>query len=582
MKFAQALVLVLAVACSGSSLENTGELLVYRSIHYGLSGQYPQTIYRRLSSVLDSLDAQPAEVAGVALDSFLFCLGDSRETLDSYTRPDQWDSLVLLPHRVLRPNTALWYKKKILSRNGTWLAISSDDGAQVFLGEERLQAGPGGLFMIYAGKDSVDLVIRVLNNAMAGGLKGVKLVDVKAHDEFFTARAINARLKQKLKKISTQGAPAEMLESTLSSLGSSHAPSAEAKQVLSCPWFLIPPYLVDKGDRVVVRWECQACVSAKIHLDLESTTHTYKVPGNQGFFEYELPRSVLSYKVCLDDRVCTEQLTLKMTEKDTFSFSAWADSQGGWPVFREVNRLMNAENISFSVGVGDLVGQGDNDTEWRALLDAIYPYGAQKIYYLMAGNHDYDGYYDDLVSRNYQRFAGRNDTLSYFSWNYGNAAFIALDPNRSFPISIKQDREQSRWLSQVIHSKQWEDATWRFIFVHQPPYSQGWPGYHGDETIREVIDPLVHKGVVDFVVSGHTHDYEHLLKRSGDFTTDLLIIGGAGGSLEPLENSNYPEMDTIVNQHHYVTFTIEGNTCRMTAKNLKGEIMHEFKRKKRL
>lgn len=82
--------------------------------------------------------------------------------------------------------------------------------------------------------------------------------------------------------------------------------------------------------------------------------------------------------------------------------------------------------------------------------------------------------------------------------------------------------------------------------MHQPRYSQEWAGYHSDKVIRDLLQLVMESAGIDFVVSGHTHDYERLTKSYGSQNTTFPIVGGAGGSLEPPESSAEPVMDTVI------------------------------------
>ena len=575
-------VVVPLISCVPVADEKENRSMTYHSLTVG-SEKTSTMVHKRLMQVLDSLQAAPYNTPGTAVDTFFFRSGSSDETLHRFTIPSHWDedSIVYLPHRTLKPSTALWYRKRIMFNSKTWLHVNADDGAQVFVNSQPIQAGYEDFFFIDAQQDSVDLVIRVLNNAMSGGLRYVRFLDEEMYHIFSEEQQKTLQLQLLIEKVLALELSSELAERVLMAVSvESHL--HEVEELLSVyPSFLVPPYLIAQGDGLEIRWESDRDIPSIISLNFDETRTEHVVDGEKGFFSFTLPESLPdAYRVCLGNTTCTEDITLNTSQKGSFSFSVWADSQGGWPVFREVNTVMYKEDMSFSVGVGDLVSQGSNRREWHMLLNSMYPYGAQTPCYLIAGNHDYDGYYNDLISANYDRFLGRDSARTWFSWRHANAAFIALDPNRSFPIGIKNDPEQFRWLTNTIDSELWREATWRFVFIHQPPYSQGWPGYHGDEEIRAVMDPLIQNGLVDFVVSGHTHDYEHRSRSAGDHVADLLIVGGAGGSLEPDENSDHPEMDTVVNQHHYGLFTIEGGTCSFVAKNRKGEVIDSFIRKK--
>ena len=114
---------------------------------------------------------------GQALTNWLYTEGDSSEELIVATSaiPDtgEW---VRLPHRINRPNTALWYQTKVQVEQAEILWVNTDDGAQVFYdGQQLRQQFPNG-FLLWPTNDSTRLVVRVLNNALKGGLRQAALI----------------------------------------------------------------------------------------------------------------------------------------------------------------------------------------------------------------------------------------------------------------------------------------------------------------------------------------------------------------------------------------------------------------------
>ena len=231
---------------------------------------------------------------------------------------------------------------------------------------------------------------------------------------------------------------------------------------------------------------------------------------------------------------------------------------------------MGEDEPDFSIGLGDLVSDGSQAAQWLGFLYAWQPLASQIPVYPVIGNHDYDGYYDDLVPALYRQYIREK---TYFSWAHGNSIFVALDPNERFPLGI--EGAQHAWFLEQIDSEAWQRATWRFVLLHQPPYSQGWPDYHGDDFIRELIEEYAEPAGIDFVLSGHSHCYERLTKSFGTQQTHFLILGGAGGGLEPPVSSTYPQMDTVIKAHHYGLFDVEAEKVSLRVIGLNGEVLDQ-------
>lgn len=445
------------------------------------------------------------EVAG----PWRFGLGDPANGLRvNYDRKPALDTLVGLPHRIDRPDWPFWYERTIFVGADSYLLANGDDGVQCFADGRLLTPELGIFFHLPAGPDSVRLTLRVLNNALQGGLRRVSLIPAAAFEQYRTARRLDLLSRQLL--------------------------------------FLAQR---DAASIRTPRWEVLAGALRSADPDsLEALLATFSAPRP--------PR--------------VPDLPLEPAAADTsFSFTAWGDSQGGWATFVELVRGMAAGDDAFSIGLGDLVAEGCDARQWEAFAQCLQPLLADRPVFPVVGNHDYDGYYNDLNPRLYREVVlGDTTRPTYFAWSYGGAYFLALDPNASFPLGI--EGAQRTWLFDQLDAPAWRAASWRFILLHQPPYAQGWPDYHGDGFIRRLVDSLAEAKRIDFVLSGHAHDYERLTRRYGDQRTHFFVLGGAGGGLEPPESSAFPAMDTIVKEHHFARFQLSPDRVAVTVYGLDG------------
>jgi Icc-related predicted phosphoesterase len=397
--------------------------------------------------------------------------GANDETLLSFTIPDFYKSeKVDLPHRLTLPNSVFWYYTKIKTKSNAILKLNADDGAQVWVNHQRIKPNKEGNFPFQTASDSADIIIRVLNNAVAGGLRSVEILD---------------------------GKDVNILENTS---------------------------------------QTQIQSSITTLMSKEKNIHP---------------------------------------EKEEISFSFWGDSQGGWNTFSVFAQKIAGFNDDFSLGLGDLVADGSRDSEWTSLRNAIEPLKKKMPLFFIPGNHDYDGYYDDLIPQNYlQHITGEKSGKTYYDFYVGKAAFIALDPNCNFPLSI--DTSQYKWMLQTMQSSNWKEADWRFIVIHQVPYGQGWEGYEGDHFIRNLIDTLAEAEKIDYVLSGHIHDYERLTKKYSDHTTTFVISGGAGGGIEPKESNPIPKMDRLIKQHHFGRMMLQKDKAMMYIYDINGDIIDQL------
>ena len=422
------------------------------------------------------------------------------------------DTLVTLRHNVLMPDWPLWYQQQINLDGYEWLYVEADDGAQAFQDGVLLEPVLGEYFKLDRSTGVSEITIRVLNNALAGGLRDVRLVKEVAFSQYVKDRNLHLEMMKVLYE-------------------------AFRVDVLTAEQFNALTTMVDGPSR-------------------ESITDA------QSLFEktLQLPHMV-------------EPVARQTNE--TFQFTAWGDSQSGWETFVDVVALMaQDEQDAFSIGLGDLVDDGAKEEHWLAYMASVQPLLDKMPVFSIAGNHDYDGYYNTLVPELYFKYTRAEPVeRSFYSWMYQGAYFLALDPSASFPLQF--DKAQLDWMTEEMNSEAWRDADWRFVLIHQSPYAQGWPGYHGDPFIKEWVDSLAAPKHIDFVLAGHNHDYERLAIDYDGHTTNLFILGGAGGGLEPPESSAYPEMDLIIKEHHFARMRVTPEQVDVSVIGLEGQVLDQ-------
>ncbi len=443
-----------------------------------------------------------------------FGLGDPVNGLVvDYKAHPEWDTVVTLSHRLPYPNWPFWYEQTFLFPEEAYLYANGDDGVQCFINEKRQVPLYGDYFHLPSSSDSLKITLRVLNNAMAGGLRRAVLLTPDAFQSYMEKRKLH-HLRQELMYFAfQQGLKLKTRE------------RETFKEVFS------------GGDTTAMK----ALIAEYPPL---------KKPLFQaGPFEEKKEKS--------------------------FSFTAWGDSQGGWRTFARLVRYMAERPDDFSIGLGDLVGHGVDEQQWLSFTQCLQPLLDRQPVFPIAGNHDYDGYYNDLDPILYKKYVFEEQNHpTYFSWTYRNVFFLALDPNEIFPLDIQS--KQMQWMETQMNSSEWKEADWRFLLIHQPPYAQGWPGYHGDDFIRALVDSLAQSKNIDFVLSGHNHDYERLSKTYGDQYTHFLILGGAGGGLEPLDLSEHPKMDTVVKKHHYAHFKVTEQQVKIAVYGIDNQLFDEL------
>ena len=204
--------------------------------------------------------------------------------------------------------------------------------------------------------------------------------------------------------------------------------------------------------------------------------------------------------------------------------------------------------------------------------DVVYPAGESKNFdaryfqpyrgliaripfFLSLGNHDVataggQAYLDafQLPSNNPE------GTKRYYSFEYGNARFIALDSNQH----PGPGGPMYAWLRQTLEPPR---RRWTFAFFHHPPYSSGKHGGH--PAIRMAWSPLFERAGVAMVFSGHDHTYERTVPiRDFDLGSPgvvYVVTGGGGAEVYPVGRNIWTAHSASV--HHVVRVDVRG--CRL-------------------
>lgn len=493
------------------------------------------------------IDSLPGYLSVGELDDWVYFTGNSEEGL--HAGVPEWPdscSIVSLPHRLLLPNTPMWYRSRVLVEDSIVLRISADDGAQVFFEDLRVPSFFPGHYRLWEVEDSTYLYIRVINNAMKGGLQKVELMTPEYYriiqkNEFISIKALMTRSDPN--NLEVLAGPLLILDSDSTCIIKIQVSGTE------------PVGLFYSSNNV--NWEQADLRRTEVWNIYNFSIPVNKQGGKCNYFFRQGSQESEIYELEYNQA------------REKVRFTVWGDSQGGWDKFRQLIHDMEDRELDFTIGLGDLVANGSDHSQWSDWHQSLQPLGSRIPVFPIAGNHDYDGYYDNLIPEYYHKFVRDSH---YFSWTWRNAAFIALDPNEDFPIGIRG--KQKRWLQSQFDSPQWDNAKWRFILIHQPPYSESWDGYHGDEFIREIIEENAETKAIDFVLSGHSHAFEKWSKKYGSQFTHFIILGGAGGSLEDIRFSGYHIMDTVIVRHHYGLFELKEDTADLLLIGVDGDTLY--------
>lgn len=216
---------------------------------------------------------------------------------------------------------------------------------------------------------------------------------------------------------------------------------------------------------------------------------------------------------------------------------------------------------SVIVSVGDLVNNGDQETDWDTeLFDADYSQIREMFgtmpYQSVMGNHEQSG----LLFSKYFPYPFVNDR--YWSFDYGPAHFVMLDQYSDYgPGSPQLD-----WIESDLAST---DKPWKFVCMHEPGWSAG--PHANNVIVQDYIQPLCEKYGVAVLFAGHNHYYA----RAEVNGVEHITAGGGGAPLYPPDTA-YPHVVTGTRALHYCKVEIDGDSLELTVAKPGGKVIDHF------
>jgi len=193
-------------------------------------------------------------------------------------------------------------------------------------------------------------------------------------------------------------------------------------------------------------------------------------------------------------------------------FAAFGDNGTGGQEQYDVAQQMVRQRANFPFDfvlmLGDNIYGSDTAADFRRKFEDPYKpmLDAGVKFYASLGNHD------NPNQRLYKPF--NMDGKRYYSFKKENVEFFALDSTYMDPVQLA-------WVEKQLSAS---TAQWKICYFHHPLYSDG--KFHGpDRDLRSRLEPLLAKGGVSVVLSGHEHFYERLKPQQGIY---YFIIGNGG------------------------------------------------------
>ena len=194
-----------------------------------------------------------------------------------------------------------------------------------------------------------------------------------------------------------------------------------------------------------------------------------------------------------------------------------------------VAALLERIQPSFLLHTGDVIYNAGAYADFNPKYFTPYSRTLPSIpFFTSLGNHDVGTLNGQPYLDNF--YLPSNNPLNserYYSFDYGNAHFVALDTNQS----TSPGSEMYNWVQSDLAGT---TKFWKFVFFHHALYSSG---PHSLDVLyltrRNDLSPLFAQYNVDVVFAGHDHDYERTFAIR-DYAPAgrgvMYIVTGGGGA----------------------------------------------------
>jgi acid phosphatase type 7 len=255
-------------------------------------------------------------------------------------------------------------------------------------------------------------------------------------------------------------------------------------------------------------------------------------------------------------------------EDSRFSFAEVGDSGSGGKGQLAVAVLLESLRPDLVLHTGDVVYPTGQERDYDSRFFAPYRNLIKTVpLFPVLGNHDVrKGNAAAFLENFYPPLSSPGSTKRYYSFDWGNTHFVALDSELYHGDRGSDPEEQRNFLERDLATTR---KRWRIVFLHRSPYGSSRHG--GDEKVREDLEPLFVKHEVDLVFSGHDHVYERTVPIRG---VTYVVSGGGGRRLYRTGKGELTA--SSVSAHHAVLVRVDGRCLLLEAVEAGGKVVDRF------
>jgi predicted phosphodiesterase len=341
-----------------------------------------------------------------------------------------------------------------------------------------------------------------------------------------------------------------------------------------------PALLRDYQDRAAIMWETDAEGPFRLYYSTSTKRTDYVESGGEKI-EYKAakttkePRIAFIHKVWLDDlepgqfytyhiagaglQSKTYQFRTAPSDANEVTFIVYGDSRTDPKAHRKLVQLMMDKRVDFVVNVGDLATSGDDYSLWgpqffeplKGLIEVVPVYTTK-------GNHEGNG-------GNYEKLLVPAGEENGFGFDYGPLHYFCAD-------NVSKGLKEKTQLDLIGADARNSRAQWKFVSYHVP--SVNFNGHWSDWGSPDAL-PRFAKVGVDFVIVGHSHQYERFWPiepvEAGDNYVTYITSGGGGAPLHSVTPTIYHACAKSV--YHFCLFHIKGGRLTIDTIDIDGNLI---------
>ena len=294
-----------------------------------------------------------------------------------------------------------------------------------------------------------------------------------------------------------------------------------------------------------------AVEGGKTASDLKETLyHRVTITGLNQYTRY-------NFKVTCAGESKSGRFVTAAPKGQPFKFAAYGDNRTQANVHASVLEQMSKFDPDFILQSGDIVQNGENEEQWTEFWQTAGKSLSQAAYYPCLGNHERHG------APYFKYFA----LPAEYSFDYGDAHFVALDSNRP----EEEYSDQQEWLRKDLAAHQ--GAKWRIVFFHHTVHTcVDKPGRREESALRAArLEPILAAGHVQLVINGHDHDYQRHVANGITY-----IVSGGGGAPLYSVTPDTPFVKKAKMAHHYCELIVGLDAISGRAVEPDGSVIEQF------